>query len=287
MSRTILLLTAGVFWALMMAALVKRELLPYLELQAPPTYRSFLKDLESSNVIRRDIYFGMIDKVGNIETVVELRDDGSFRMRSRADIDASRIPQGKSMGLPRMSMFSETLIDDEYRLISFDARSTVQGFPIRISGRRDGSALVIKYNMLIFRDETRIEDFNDEIPLSANEMLPYHGGGGLRVGKRWTFKVLKPTPFAKQKVSLADAFAEVLSRDLIYWNQQATEVFTVEIKWEYDPNHEHTADYLLYIDDQGRVLEQVMKFQKQSLRIVFVDKRDITTEEARDWKFGD
>lgn len=284
MPRTLFLLGTGVFWAVMIAALIRREFLPYLEYQAPPSYKSLLRDRREPGVVIREVTYGM-DRIGRVETVTEPRADGSFRIRSRAALNLENLPVLKGLPVPDQWMYahSETEVNSAFQLDRFSVRARALGIPTQASGVRRGGDLVVQYDMPFARGETTIKDFPADMTMAVDDIMPHQGGGSLKLGKRWRIKMLQAS--LGKKVEMADAYAEVIGREGRYWKNQLVDVFRVEIKKVFDPQHDRTADYTLFIDDAGRVLEQEMKLHQQVLRFMLEEERALTAEEAQNWKW--
>lgn len=284
MPRILFLTGSGVFWAVVMAALVRREFLPYLEYQAPPTYQSLLQGRKEPSVVSRGAFFGR-ERIGSMETVTEIDPGGGYLVRSRASLVIPRM-QGLPVSRMPMEVDSEMKIDARYRLSAFHSNFSVAGMKMKAKGKREGADLLVEYSMPLFGEtKERIPDFPDDLTLSADQFSPYAGGGRLWVGKKWKVKAIRANLTGENKVVLTDAYAEVLSRESRVWKEGWVEGHLVQIKWEPDPQHERTPDYSLFVDDGGRILEQSMKFHDRLLMFILEDERMLTPAEAREWRW--
>ncbi len=280
MYRTFLLLGSGVFWAIMMAALIRREFLPYLEYHTPPSYRSLLRGWEEPTVLKRIVFFGE-ERIGQTETRIEPRSDGSYRIRSRADLRLSVIPTFRLMGAAaRTRSSSEMEIAPGFQLSSFVIKSRVLGFTVRASGRREGRDLVMEYDLGFLRGEERIRDIPEDMTFS-DDVFPYMGGGKLREGKKWKIKVLRPE-INKKTFRITDAYAEVIARQTLQWKGRPVEVYRVDLKWEPDPMHDRTPVYSMFVDDRGTVLVQERQWMGYFIRFVLDEERTLTPVETED-----
>ncbi|MHC4607579.1 MAG: hypothetical protein ACYTAF_11735 [Planctomycetota bacterium] len=287
MSRNLLFIGAAVLWAVMMAALVRREFLPYLEMQAPPSYRTYLKEKREPGAVVRKIYFGG-KPIGVSESVTEVFPDGSYRLRGHTVMDLSDIPTIKRLPGTDKTMVgeSEVNVSPEYSLVDFTMKTRMLWIRTYIKGRREGEDLLVEYDLAILKDRTRIRNFPDDMALS-DDIFPYKGGGSLKVGKSWKIKVVRPGGVGRKSIEIVDAYAEVRDRETRFWRDRLVEVYRVEIKWAPDPTHDRTADFVVYVDDDGRVIEQEMTFFGRVLRFVLEEERTLTPEEAADYKWRD
>src|SRR6185503_3252387 len=118
MTRTLILLGSGLFWTLMMAALVRREVLPYFRYQAPPSYRGYLENQRHAEIVRAEITLAG-KAAGWVESVSLPQPDGTRKLRSTVKFDAS-IPVGRTgtTQIP-VASYSEYVIDSQYQLTGF------------------------------------------------------------------------------------------------------------------------------------------------------------------------
>ena len=73
--RTPVLILGGAAWTVMMTLLVQREVLPYFEFQAPPSYHTWLAGKEQAEATRYRIY--REDRLeGRMETLLRPRPGG-------------------------------------------------------------------------------------------------------------------------------------------------------------------------------------------------------------------
>lgn len=283
MSRASILLVLGVFWAVMMTALVRRELVPYLDYQAPPTYRTLLWSRSEPFLIHRRVFYG-VRPVGEMDTMTVPRADGTYQILNRTTMDLRELPG--SAGVPpamaemRMDLTSEIRVGSDFRLSEFRLHTRSLGLAIEVKGVREGKGLRVTYRFPFAKGEEWMEDFPDDTVLS-DDQLPFPGGGKLTIGKKWKTTTARPNPLGKQKLVFEDAYAEVIDREAFYWKEEMVDAYRVQIRKTPDPDHSRTPDFDLYVDPSGRILEQRMKYSGQQLRVVLEEERTLTAEEVR------
>ena len=279
MKQAFVLIATGALWAFMMAELVKRELLPYLEYKAPPTYRAMLEGrrdpwLQKWNVILD----GQI--IGSSETLIEPREDRTTRIRSRTSYNATRLlpPAVAALlgGTAIIESKTESLIDESYQLSTFTMDLRGPGLTGGTTAVRRGAELVVRYHTPIFNGE-KILPYEDDMTLSDTTM-PFQGAGKLHVNKAWSIHTLELD--LKEKVKKSRLYAVVYSREPRAWKDRTLEVFRVDVSRE-PPGK---TDYHVYVDDRGRVIEQRALQGEHEIRTVLDEERPPTPEETRSWK---
>jgi hypothetical protein len=282
MNRAFVLIAAGAVWALMMAELVKRELLPYLEYKAPPSYQSVFGGRPEPRLQKWKILIeGKV--VGSSETMTEPMAGGSGRVRSKTSYDlASVLPEAtvKLMGgSARVEARSETRVDAAYQLVSFLMTMGGSGISGRAEARRRGEFLDVTYEMPpFFPKDSKTLPFEENMTLSSTE-TPFVGGSRLHVNKRWEIHTVELD--LKEKLKKSKLYAVVESREEHFWNGERIQVFRVDVRKE--PTAP-TVLYQMYVNDKGSVIEQrVMVQQKRELRFVLEEERTLTPDEAKAW----
>ena len=183
-----------------------------------------------------------------------------------------------------MHFVDKIVVDREFQLLSFQTRAQIGGMVTTAKGRRDRGGLVVEYNVVAnglvwARGKKQMKDFPKDMTF-ADEMIPYQGGGGLWEGKRWKIKILRPGIPTDDSSLLADAFCVVSDQEPLVWKEKKVDVYRVEIKWVPDPEGDRVPDYTLYVDEEGRVLKQEMKFLEHALETVLDEDRILTDEQA-------
>jgi len=279
MGRHAWLLVSGCAWAAMMFLLFQREIRPYFEYQAPPTYRAMFRDRTQAEHQRRLVFFAE-SRIGEAESLSEPLPGGGFRMRSRMLMHMK--PFG---GIPlpddRAYMASEFRLDGGYLLSDFRINGNLQGLPISARGERQGDKLLLSYNLVLLKNDGQLIPFPKDATLSDN-FLPYQGGGRLEEGKKWKMKMFDLGNLVSMnkdhQVELTELYAAVVDREKPPSRQEERLAWKIEVRRQ--PADEYWM-YLLWVDDEGNVLEQHMKINKLVCRIVMDTRRFLSDEQLK------
>ena len=258
MTRFAVLAGSGLFWALMMFALVRREVLPYLAYQSAPTYRSRLKGLLKPELTKAVINAANTP-VGSIESLVEPHSDGTFRIRSRMRMKArlSAAREGSSGEIP-VRMKSEAIVDALYRVsrVTFEIDGGI--FSVSVLGARRGQLMDVAYEFRI--GDRRLTGGTQTIEFPSDAMIgdlfqPFPGGGGLFVGKKWKIPTVSPDAMGFRLKSL---YAAVTDRERVEWQGAMVDTYRVEIRSE--PTEEMRPTHIVWCRDDGLALVQQMTY---------------------------
>jgi hypothetical protein len=263
----------------MMFFLFQFEIRPYFEYQSPPSYRTMFRDRKQAEHQRRAVFFAE-SRVGDAESLSEPLDAGGFKMRSRMLLHMK--PFG---GIPlpddRAYMASEFRLDGNYQLSDFRIAGNLQGLPITARGERQQDKLLLSYNLVMLKNEGQLVPFPRDATLSDN-FLPYQGGGRLEEGKKWKMKMFDLGNLVSlnkdHQVELTELYAAVVDREKPPSRNEEKLAWKVEIRKQ--PADEYWM-YLLWVDDEGTVLEQHMKINKLICRIVMASRRFLTDEQLK------
>jgi hypothetical protein len=271
MTRAAVLLATGTFWAVMMTALVKREILPFFEYQSPPSYRTMFRDRRDPELERRTIYMGA-EKRGTVESIFEPLRNGHYRTRTKFELKL-RVP--KLNELP-MTLYTEVNVDPAFQLSDFTIRTDIVGMPMRVGGMRRGDKLMMNYGSRVMKGMPSEIDFPKDMTLSDG-FTPYGGGAKLAVGKKWLVQTMDVSLTGLTPVT---AFARVERRELKRWQGREVPTHVVEIrKRESDELPSHTV----WVGEDGVVLVEQMSFDKLLYTIVLEEKRAVTAAEIAKW----
>lgn len=281
MTRLLVLGGSGLLWAAMMVALFRREVFPYFEYQAPPSYRDVLKDLRAGELTRGEILAAGV-RVGEIETLAERLFDGNYRMRTRATMKARILGTGdQATDEVPLKLKSESIIDLLYRL----NRSWFEidmGFGIaRIEAARQDNFLNVK---LLFGHGSRTSGgVSQKLEFPKEGMIgdmfqPFPGGGSLFVGKKWKIPTIT---LSATGPSVGWLYASVTEREIILWNNREVDTFRVEIRTE--PTEEKRPTHISWCRSDGVALKQQMTFQTLVYEIVLVSREPTTRAQAIGW----
>ncbi len=270
MPRALVLLVTGAVWALMMAALVTRELVPYLEYQTAPSYRSLIQAGPRYEYVRRGIFEGPT-RIGESQTLVHPGERAGTYVVTRFQMSMRNVPR---IGVIDVDLRSEILIDASYQIDTFRFKGRVSVFPIEAEGRRVGDSLAFTVSFGDVKREGAIP-FEKGMTL-AGSMLPQHSMGRPRRGMKWA-----PTMVdfdIAQGLKIVKIFASVAEeRVAIDFRGQKVECYQVEFRRE--PTKElHFA--LLWVDDSGTVLREQFEMFGYPYNIDLEERRELSPEET-------
>ena len=121
----------------------------------------------------------------------------------------------------------------------------------------------------------------------SDNFLPYQGGGRLEEGKKWKLKMFDLGNMISMnkdhQVEMTELYAAVVEREKPPSRNDDKLAWKVEVRKL--PADEFWM-YLLYVDDEGNVLEQHMKINKLLCRIVLEDKKTLSAEELKGFEWG-
>ena len=282
MTRHLWLLASGCVWAVMMYFLFQREVRPYFEYQAPPSYRQALSRRDRPEAQKRAVFFGA-ERIGEAESLTEPIAEGGARMRSRL------VMRTRPFGMPgddRAYLSSDTRLDSAYELSEFRMDGLLQGIPVRAKGERQGEKLNVSYNISALFKDTILLDFPRDATISDN-FLPYQGGTRLSEGKKWKMRIFDLgnliSPGKKDRVALTEFYAAVTGRERVALRSREVSAFRIEVRKE--PNDPLWA-YLLWVDEEGTVLKQHQKINKLICEIVLEEQKLLTAEQAKAYEWS-
>lgn len=283
MSRHTWLLISGCTWSVMMFFLFQHEIKPYFEYQQAPTYQTMFRDRKQAEHQKRAVFLAET-RIGDAESMSEPLDGGGFKMRSRMLMHMK--PFG-GIQLPddRAYMSSEFRLDSAFLLADFKIHGNLQGLPVTARGERQGDKLLLSYNLVLLKNEGTLIPFPKDATLSDN-FLPYQGGGRLEEGKKWKMKMFDLGNLVSMnkdhQVEMTELYAAVVEREKPPSRSEEKLAWKIEVRKQ--PADEYWM-YLLWVDDEGTVLEQHMKINKLVCRIVMESRRFLTDDQLKgfDW----
>lgn len=272
------LLASGIAWVLMMGLLFDREVRPYFEYQAPPNYATVFKDRTRADVQRRAVYFAE-NRIGTAESLSEPLEDGGTRFRSRLLMSIGSFT-GIKLPDDRAYLTSDFKIGPDSQLAQFRLTGNLQGIPVSAQGERHGDQLRVGYNFVLVKGDLLVP-FPRDATL-ADTFLPYQGGGRLEDGKKWKIRLFDLGNLVSlgkdHKVEMTELYATVVGREQPPTRPGDQVAWTIEVRKQ--PT-EPVWDYLIWVDDEGLVLEQHMKINKLPCKIVLEERLRLTPEQAK------
>ncbi len=286
MNRHLWLLVSGCGWAVMMYFLFEREIRPYFEYQQPPTYRTRLQAVREPEVERRAITFAGTN-IGQTESVTEPLPQGGYLMKSRVLMSVKAFHPNLKLPDDRAYLSTEVRVDAAFQLAEFRMEARLQGVPVTIRGDRQGDRLRVAYNLLLFKGD-RLVEFPRDATLSDN-FLPYQGGARLGEGKKWKMKVVDLNNLIsmnrQEQMAFTERFATVEAREVVDVEGRPRPAWKVVVREL--PNDEHEKwMYQIWVDDEGTVVKQAMKYEKLVCDILLEERRKLSAEELQghEWK---
>lgn len=291
MNRVFVLIATGAVWAFMMSELVKRELLPYLEYKAAPSYRNLVENRKEP-LLQRWVILLDQKPVGSSEALTEPLPNGFARVRSKTSYEIGGEAISKMLGSElRLEAATETMIDASYQLSTFTMTIRSAAFQGRVDAKRRGAFLDVTAEAppLIAR-ETKTLPFEEDMTLMSTE-TPFVGSNRLYVGKKWEIHTVALD--LREKLKKTKLYAVVESREDYIWRNRRVQVFRVDVRRS--PTTDSVLEYQMFVDDPtdanepgrrpGRVLEQRTTAQPgRELRFILEEEKTLTADEAKEWK---
>ena len=237
----------GVFWALMMYFLFDREIRPYLDEQAPLSYRQFLFNRDRLQTVEMTILRGVRRrKIGMYRATITPEKSGFFKLVEHVGLDV----QFGTLTL-HATTETKTTIDPEFQLALLSMTMECGGKSLNLTGARIGQdKLKIIMDSPLTGKEERMLPFSRDMTLS-NDFSPFIRLPGLRVGREWTVYTLSPN-FLKRDVSIVPLRARVVERETQEWGGRTeVPVHRIEVS---TPEADGTVMYRVWTDLDGRVL---------------------------------
>ncbi len=291
MNRVFVLIATGAVWAFMMAELVKRELLPYLEYKAAPSYRNLVENRKEPLLQRWQVVLDA-KGIGVSEALTEPMPNGFSRIRSKTSYSISDPAIMKMLGSElRVESATETMIDASYQLSTFTMTVRSMAFNGRVDARRRGAFLDVTAEAPpVITRETKTLPFEENMTLMSTE-TPFVGSNRLYVGKKWEIHTVALD--LREKLKKTKLYAVVESREDYLWKNEKVQVFRVDVRRS--PTTDSVLEYQMFVDDpaetdgpgrrRGRVLEQRTTAQPgRELRFILDEEKTVSADEAKDWK---
>ncbi len=212
----------AVFWAAMMTALVRREVLPAWRQMGPVTYASLLRPTELARRSRMGIYFRG-RRIGQAETYIQRTRDGGIDITSRMDISLAMLPLPLPAGPKPVTMILAARVGKDNALRGFDLHV---GAPIHLElkGRVEDDRLILTSQLAGGPPAAHRLRF-DPRTIMTSAASPFLGVRRLHVGKSWTIAALDPFSQQVRPVRLT-----VTARERMTVDGRPADVFVVETR---------------------------------------------------------
>lgn len=246
MKWTVVVVIAA-FWVLMMGLLFEREIRPFIDNQAPPTYRRMLVGDGRPQTVRMQI-LRRLRPAGMYTATFTPQPSGFCRLKEvlGMDVELGRIKLHTTTTI-------ETLIDPEFQLAKFGMEMEGAGLVLRVDGvRLDRETLqIVLASPLSGRIEKTIP-FEKDMVLS-NDFSPFFRLPDLTPGREWIVHTLSPN-LLQRDVAILPLRARVVERETIGWGEGVAEV-TVHRVEVAAPEANGRVKYRVWVDLEGRVLQ--------------------------------
>ncbi len=214
------------FWAVMMALLVRLEVLPALRVGAPASYRSVLGSVEEPRTVRMGVYaFGR--RLGTTTSTTRALPDGSIRINNDTDV-ALGLPnpeRSQLASLTRLRARSDVWVTAGYRLRRFQMTVSGSFLTVRVWGVVQGEELVFGFEMGGQTQTARVP-FDPEMPL-ADGLAPMLTARNLRLGREWEINVLDPRDLAPTQ-----ALVRVVGEGSSSWRGKQVRTYRLLLTYE-------------------------------------------------------
>jgi hypothetical protein len=251
-----------IFWAIMTALFIFREIIPSLPAFVQPSYEAYLKSNEYDREINMGIYY-RDKKIGSSQTSIYGIEDKNTRIDNLTKISLPGILGGffgasptlrKDKDQPSTPNFANgvmeingySIVDIKYRLksLNFAIKSPFMNF--KIIGRVKGETL--EYTI---SDGTKVS--KSEVPFKSSSTVsdglsPFISMPHLSVGKEWLINYINPFDPSMQTLK-----ATVEERTQVEWQDKMQDVFAVVLT---NPKMPKSLNYTAYITPEGKILKQ-------------------------------
>lgn len=238
------------FWAIMMALLVREEVLPRWragrdigELRASTATLEFNRRVRWR--LKRDDR-----EVGQAVTWWEKGEDEGVVYVGELDLKQLPIEGAGRLGVAETPLLcrSRTYLDSEWKLVSFETEVRLGDDMdlAKIQGKRVGERLDVTVEVGQFRQT--LQFFYDPEAVWSGSLLPPDRYGKLKVGDKWTVKTVNPMRGTPELVR-----CEVVSETMLPWNGRSIRVYTVQ-------QRAGSVVTEAWVTAEGEVLRQTIPF---------------------------
>jgi hypothetical protein len=281
-TRALVLAVTGIFWAYMMSEMLQREIVPYFEYQASPSYRTMLRERAQRELVRRTIRIGT-EHIGEAVTVIYPGPGGGthqftdLKLSLRGMLPMLRLDQKLPQALDKISIQTRVFIDVAFQLESFSSSGDLL-VPVQIEGRRQGDVVQITYQ--IDRVRGSVELPFDKLSMLAGLSSPMEGVGKPALGKRWKIQTLDVELWSA-KPRMTTVFAQIVEREYMDHKGKKVLAFRIDVRRKLDDGRPLSQ---VWVDDQGEVIvEQMDVLGRIPCTIELEEKRSLTAGEVSEW----
>jgi hypothetical protein len=214
------------FWAVTMALLIERDVLPHWKLGHRPDFRAVSKVAPTAEPVRWSIWYSD-QRVGRVQTQWLAKSDESILYRSEMELDP--IPFIPPLGIAsaeKLRCESTFHITADRNLRSFeilifwgDSKPTVTA-----QGNLEGDIMKVRFRTggLVHDEQFYYEPHS----LMTSSLAPIDKLPNLAVGQKWQHRVMNPLWKTADTVR-----CEVTSEQVITWHGEPTPTYLVEQRY--------------------------------------------------------
>jgi len=232
---------SAAFWLVMMAMLVRVDVLPNYIVEDNPGYEALLRGVESPIVREMDVYQGS-EKVGTSTTTITPASDGTYTISNGTTLKI-KIAMIES----RVQALLDVNLDKQKELDKVFLNMSFLGKRADLSGVREGDKLKLSLNL---NGQVYKEEFPYENGIISSYFEPFALGSRLKVGQVWHTRYLDPL---SQKFQTAEV--KVVGRETLEISLKEGEkprkvsAYKIVTKWG-------TTELRAWATDTGVVLKE-------------------------------
>ena len=237
MFRKIAGLTSFLIWLVMMGTLYVREIRPAMISAQRPTYRDYFSE-NVGKVSRMGIYINQ-ERIGFSQTELIQTPGGTSQMVNETELRSSVF--GRMTNIKSLMTVN---LDSELKLDDFSLAVYSDIIRVNMSGIFREGKLLLTLEAGGSRMKRAIDFDPDE--LIVNSLAPFTSAQDLKVGKKWSVRMLNPVGMTMDNIDM-----EVEAKEKFIYDGRETDVFRVAMAL---PGTEEKIYSL--IDEEGRVMRQ-------------------------------
>ena len=212
-----------VFWATMMGALVKREIVPAWISSGPIGYGSLLSPHEASRRSAMGIYFRQT-RVGRAETFILRTPDNGLELVSRVTLSLANLRSPLLGALQDIRTSLTVEVGPDQALRSFDL-AIRQPIHATVSGKVIGEKVKLTTRYADGAQSEKVVGY-DARSIMCNALSPFVGMRNLKVGKEWRFSSFNPLNRRMTPVKVT-----VTARETAMLDREAVDVFVLTAQY--------------------------------------------------------
>lgn len=244
---------------------IRKEVIPSLPSLVQPSYEAYLKSPDYDKDIMMNIYFRG-QSIGFSHTVINLLENNQTSIDNITTINfpmifgnlfdpsslsgADKKEDKKDSNGIAMELIGKSIIDDNYKLKSFNFSAKSPFLNYTISGE-------VKGDFLEFTTYDGVKHYNNRLPYKSTSTVsdglsPFISMPHLAVGKEWVINFVNPFT-----ASIETLQARVENLTKIDWKDKTYDAYEVILS---NPKMPKQLKYTAYITPDGKILKQEILF---------------------------